>query len=643
MPILTHRSALIYGALFLGLLNLVTWSFAAGLGGGLIFDDLPNLLPWQNMGDIHTLSQALTFTFSGNSLPGRPLSLLSFLIDDQSWPPNIYSLKRTNLAIHLLNTCLIFWLSLKLLPRLLNNSTAITGFALFIAAIWALHPLQVSNVSYIIQRMNLLSTLFELIGLLLFFYGRQQLSQAPQKALLICSIAIGFFMPVAILAKENGLLLCAFALLIEAFCFPKNTQAVWRAWKAVFLWFPLIAFLIYCVITLPSLTFTYPNRNFNSWERLLTQGPVLTDYLYKLLLPRLQGSGLYFDNFPVSRSLITPLNTLYCWLLLLGLLAAAWGLRHKLPLFAFGIFFYFTGHLMESTLIPLELYFEHRNYFPQWGLWLALLGLTPLLPKNISRSFKGLGVILAVIVVALLAIMARNNAALWSNTNTQTAIWYQDNPGSLRNILSYTNLLLSRMQPERAQPILTKAAQENSNSLILAISQRYIQCYWQGKPTDFTPLSSLASHAEHDNASLDMLKKMQEISQTGFPPAPSDNQCIYANQKQISVIYHTLLSNPHFNFPNVHEHIHEQLAEIAVKQRNLDEAMAQYQLAFEQKRNPIYPYRQALLLQSAGLSVEALPFLAQSEQALTLRYQTLYPDLKSRYQPLRQALQAATP
>lgn len=638
-----HHSLLTTFSLAL-LLGLATWSFSAGLGGILIFDDIPNFLPWQNIGDINSLKHIFTFTFSGISLPGRPLSLLSFLIDDQSWPPDVYSLKRTNLAIHLVNSCLIFWLTLKLLPRLLpSKQQHSTWLALLVTAIWSLHPLQVSNVSYIIQRMNLLSTLLELAGLLLFVYGRNQLTNSPKRALIICSIAVGFFMPMAILAKENGLLLCAFVLLTEAFCFPKSSLGFWRIWKALFLWLPLLVFLAYILIAFKGFTISYPNRDFNSWERMLTQGPVIVDYLNKLLLPRLQGSGLYFDNFPVSRSLINPLNTLFSWIILLGLITSAWRLRHRLPLFSFGILFYFTGHLMESTLIPLELYFEHRNYFPQWGLWLSLIGLLPLLPNTLSPSFKKIGIILTLVVVALLATITRNSSALWSDSKKQTIVWYQENPDSLRNTLEYSNLLLLQGKLDEAQTILKKGELANSTTLILPISKLYVQCYWQGKATNFSILLPIANKAQYDNASLTMLEQMQKLQNNDLTFSLHDNNCTPPSQEFITNIYHAILNNPHYNQPQVHEYIHERLAEIASKKADLDEAMSEYSIAFEQRKNPIYPYRQALLLESAGLHKDSLSFLRKSENALNIRYRIFYPDLKDRIQLLREKLEINEP
>lgn len=634
MKTLSQYSRWLPPVLVATLVAATAWAYLPGLGGQLIFDDYPNLMPWEALGDIDSLQKLLTFVFSGTGAPGRPLALLSLLIDDQSWSPDIYSLKRTNLAIHLLNSLLVLWLCLQLLRHLLPRASAGRQMALafFASAIWALHPLQVSNVAYIIQRMNLLSTLLELAGMLLFLHGREQLLRHPRRALLLCSASIGLFMPAAILAKENGLLLCAFVLLIDRYCFPPADLRLYRAWKVAFLWLPLLAFLAYCLKEYEFFTLKVAIRDFTSWERLLTQGPVMTDYLAKLLLPRLSGSTLFYENFPISRSLLQPISTLATWLLILSLLGLAWWLRRRLPLVSFGLFFYFIGHLMESTLLPLELYFEHRNYLPQLGLWLAAAGLlNEAKSPRLQRALMAGGVLL----VAMLAVMTRHNSALWSDPDLQVAMWYQENPGSLRSVQAYTNVLLKQGRMDEVHQVLTQGQRAAPRSLALVVSQRYVSCYLEDRPTDFADLPARARVADYDLSSTIMLERMRGYRLE--PDTPLQN-CQPIDNDVIAATYHALLENPAFAVPGIYSRLNEYLAEIAVGNGDLNEAMRLYDRAFESSRNPIYPYRQATLLESAGLPADALRHLDKSEAALTGRHRLVYPELESRIRSLRATL-----
>ncbi|HET8730408.1 MAG TPA: hypothetical protein VFM34_04795 [Moraxellaceae bacterium] len=623
---------------FFALLALAIYAFSAGIGGRFIFDDEPNLQPWRTIGDIHSYRDVLAFITSGIYFPGRPLSLLSFLIDDQSWPADIAALKRTNLALHLLNACLVMWLSLTVLAKLLPARPAIprAWLALFITAIWTLHPLQVSNVSYVIQRMNLLSTFLTLAGLLLYMRGREHLETRPWRAVLQCGIAIGLFMPLAVLAKENGLLLCAFVLLVEGFCFPQSKWRLWSALKAVGLWGPLLALVAYTLYTYRGFTVPWPNRDFNAWERLLTQGPVLADYLDKLLIPRLHGAGLYYDNFPVSRSLLSP-TTLFAWLGLTALLFLAWRLRRQNPLFSFGIFFYFTGHLMESTVLPLELYFEHRNYLPQLGLWMALGAVVDRAHRPRLRHVLAAG---AVILTLMLAWMSRHNAVLWSNPDLQAATWYHDNPGSQRTTLYFANSLVKQRRFTESAEVLDRGRRDLPDSLIVALAQKYVECYLLDQPTNFDDLVPLARTARYETSNVEMLETLWKLADDPHRPATTlPGHCRSATIDDLAAVYTAMLENPRFQSGRIAAILNANLGAWSARRGRLDAAIDHYDRAFAADPNPLYPFEQAMLLQSAGLPVPAREYVQKGLKSLTLRMRLLYPAMEANLTNLDRALQ----
>ena len=106
------------------------------------------------------------------------------------------------------------------------------------------------------------------------------------------------------------------------------------------------------------------SRPWTLGERLLTEAHVLATYLDLLWLPQPFTTGLFNDAFPISHGLLSPTATLLGLILICALIASAWRLRRSHPAFACAILFFFAGHLMESSVIPLELYYEHRNYLP---------------------------------------------------------------------------------------------------------------------------------------------------------------------------------------------------------------------------------------------------------------------------------------
>jgi hypothetical protein len=119
-----------------------------------------------------------------------------------------------------------------------------------------------------------------------------------------------------------------------------------------------------------------------------------------LLLPAQRNMGFYHDDFVISKSLLDPWTTLASLLSIFGLLSFAFYIRKKVPLASFGIVFFFAAHLLESTILPLELVFEHRNYLPSLGVFIAVAGLL----QHYIENKKTLMVVFGVSSVLLLLI-----------------------------------------------------------------------------------------------------------------------------------------------------------------------------------------------------------------------------------------------
>lgn len=146
---------------------------------------------------------------------------------------------------------------------------------------------------------------------------------------------------------------------------------------------------------------SYPGRDFNSVERLLTQSRVLTLYLTQMLLPLPSRMPFHYDTYPISHGLLQPPATLASLLVLAGLLAWAWRWRQRRPIFSFGILLFFTGHAITSNVIALELVFEHRNQLPLLGILLALGDLLQAASAHWQVSRRRLAVGLALALLAM--------------------------------------------------------------------------------------------------------------------------------------------------------------------------------------------------------------------------------------------------
>ncbi|MDI3260686.1 MAG: hypothetical protein QJR02_13450 [Sinobacteraceae bacterium] len=410
-------------------LGATAWAYWIGLQGPFLLDDEANLAALGDHGGIHDRQSFFAYVTSGRAGPlGRPLSLASFVLNAQNWPTDPWGFKFTNLLIHLVNMVLVFWLARRLLS-LARAEKAAVG-ALLCTALWGLHPIQVSTVLYAVQRMTELSAGFTLLGLIAFVHGRTlAFTQAWRGyAWMVCGIGVCGVL--AVLSKETGGLLPVYGLCLEYLLLRRATDAPprWRIGVVVLLWMPVLALVTYLTWHWPQILRSYAMRDFTPAQRLLTEGRVLAAYLHELLLPRLASGGIFGDDFLPSQNLWTPDSTAWSWLLVLALLAAAFALHRRQPILSLGMFWYFCGHLLESTLLPLELYFEHRNYLPAFGL--ACVG------GYYGQRLVGKSAVTAVTAGALVLgfefWLTQQQARVWGNEALAARIWPLEHQNSLR-------------------------------------------------------------------------------------------------------------------------------------------------------------------------------------------------------------------
>lgn len=424
---------------FLGLataLVLCCAAYWAGLYGDFFFDDEPNILQVEalRLDDLSMVSlrEALGSGLAGPS--GRPVAQLSFALNHFfSGGFNPFAFKATNLAVHALVGLLAFFLGLRLLdagaplvPRGPRQAAAA-----ILAAAWLLHPLQLTTVLYVVQRMNGLSALFLFAALLLHVRGREGGGAAGAAQVVL---AWGLLWPLSFLSKETGALFPLFALAWELIlgrltCGRLDGFARVLAALAGLIF---VAGVIYAALPAGKWLWAgYEFRAFTPAERLLTEGRVLWFYLGLMLLPRLEAFGLHHDDIALSLGLLDPWTTLATWAGLAGLAWLAWHARKRAPLFSFGIGWFLIGHLLESTVLPLELVHEHRNYVPLFGILLALVSF---LPRALAEPGprKTLGLTLTVVALGYLTFITTLRAHQFGEEFRRSQIEAQHHPESAR-------------------------------------------------------------------------------------------------------------------------------------------------------------------------------------------------------------------
>lgn len=404
---------------------------ACGLPGGFVLDDFANLFGLGQAGD-SALQAAVYLAHAPTGFPGRPISYLSFLAQHASWPDDPQAFKIVNIAVHLVNGMLAYAVVARLMA--LSGQAGAASIALIAAGIWLIHPIQVSTVLYVVQRMTELAALFCLCGVLAYLKGRALAAAGRVRhGYAWMSAAVAFGTPLAILAKENGALLPLYLGVIELTLLARVARpARWQAWAAGFLVLPMAALASYIAFS-PGALAGYSIRDFDMAQRLYTEAGILWDYLAKIVLPRPRAFGIYFDDYPVARAPWESLSTAAALAGWCAALAGAWLMRRKLPFLSFAILWFLAGHVLESTVVPLELYFEHRNYLPLLGpvvflAWAARRLWEAASSRRVRLTYASLGMAGAAALGAVTWVEART----WSDPVRQTVHWAREHPASQR-------------------------------------------------------------------------------------------------------------------------------------------------------------------------------------------------------------------
>ena len=443
---------------FILILGATYLIYYPGLWGDYVFDDSANILENKKLAitslDWNSLSAAF---WSGGAGPlGRPISMLSFALNYYFTGFEPFYFKFTNLFIHLINGLLVFIISLKLFQWLSHQYQRISlqsaaYLACLVSLIWLIHPLNLTSVLYVVQRMTSLSTLFGLFAFAIYCFWRTRAITGLNTIFALCGVALSLL--ASILSKESGILFIPLIYWVELIIFQaKNLQFQPIYIKKIklihMLWGGVIAAgLIFLYLLPPYLNpVNFARRDFTLDERLLTESRVIFYYLKMTFYPLLSDLSLYHDDFTISKSITQPITTLYSFAGLLGISLACIALFKKHPMLLFAWGWYVISQLLESTFISLELVHEHRNYFGIIGFIVAAVYYIAQINNKKIQPFI---YILSAIYIANLAWTTWQRSEIWSNLVDHAVYEAAMHPQSDRANYQLARIYMKLMQNEQ--------------------------------------------------------------------------------------------------------------------------------------------------------------------------------------------------
>ncbi len=386
---------------FCALFVVLSVIYGNSLQGEWHFDDHYNITENVNI-HLKDLSwEQIKNTFHIRGVIRRPVSYFSFALNYYAGGLDTFGYHLVNLMIHYITSVFLFLLIYNTLKLpLLKERYEKSAYAIAILSsfLWAINPVQVTAVSIIVQRMASMVGMFYLISMYCYLKGRT--GEKTWKGILFFI----FSLLAALLAfgtKQNAAMLPVSIFLYDLFLIQGiSKETIGRNAKLFILPLLILLFLGAYFTDLSSILGGYASRPFTLTERLLTEPRIVVFYLSLLFYPLSSRLALIHD-IDISTSLFHPFTTLPAILLILATVGLACFVSKRRPLIAFSIIFFFLNHIIESSFIPLELIYEHRNYIPSMFLFVPI-GILLIHVLDYFSYRKSLQIVVALGMVILL-------------------------------------------------------------------------------------------------------------------------------------------------------------------------------------------------------------------------------------------------
>lgn len=558
-------------------------AYQPGFSGALYYDDLG---PLSRLARVEDLGSALYFAFLDTSgVLGRPIAMASFLLHVPDWPDNTAAIFRINVLLHLTNGVLVAGIALLLLRLMRGPTPGNAWLATGAAALWLVLPLQVSTSLIAIQRMAGLSAFFVFAGLLVYLKGLSIQAERPRPGLLFQGIGLGLFTLLAMFTKENGVLLPVFAWVMEFTLLAQCDSMIrWRKARFALLSTALIAIVAYLAYTTLSAETSYLARQFSLTERLMTEPQILSEYLQLALLPRTFAFTPFHDDYVHITSLAASPFALASLVVWAALLIAALLLRRRFPMLAFAVLWFLAAHLLESSVIPLELYFEHRNYVALFGPCLALVWLT----GQISSRYPRIAPAAFVTYLVLQAMVLVQVTSLWGDRLLAAELWFMHQTTSSRAAAQLAAIYNNQQKdPVTALRILDQTIKACPHCVPLAIQAVMLSCVLEPEERVQSRLASIEAAVQggfvFSASAVEYLQDVHDLVKRGACPAISWRMLESVNQ--------VLLENRFVQARQQTQGLYVNLHNIFREQGEYSRAMTELDRAWQINRNHgiVYP------------------------------------------------------
>lgn len=537
-----------------------------GIFGPFILDDASNLdsLGQLKQLDLDSLANWISSGVTGSDF-GRHATFLTFAFQYNSWPDNPDDFKFGNLFIHSVNTVLLYLL-LNTLGRFEKSFLSSKLAVFLLVAVWSIHPILHSSIFYVVQRLVLLSSTWVLLVLLVYCRCISAAAfDTPRSSFFWMGFVFGGA-TFGVLFKEITSLIPLYILALELFVV--KTGGRYRR-------FALAAFFAAPMIIIAAITFWAWNggsevaeiRGLTFANRVFSEFSVITQYVGVIVFPSISNTGLIADDVIVAKyDQVGPWLAVVVWLSLVFLCLRA---RSKFSLLKMGILWFLLGHSLESTGIPLELYFEHRNYLPSVGILLCFFGI-----YQYAHKFKVYTQVALSILTINLIWCSWINKDLWASEQNLLSAWYVASPDSHRATQYWADYLVRNQNFVSAMEVYEEFHREHPDNIHMGVVKLTLQCYLKtDQKQDFDALLQSAENARITTAINRVLTELNRIVR--------DAGCKEVSRADVEAIARKFLDNRLVTNRILIADIYYVIADVALSQNRIDEAVELLNLSYD--------------------------------------------------------------
>lgn len=591
------------------LLVVIAILYFPGTNGSFYYDDIR---PLSGLANITDIKSSLVYISNESSGPlGRPIAMFSFLANINDWPTDISTGDKRNFFIfnvilHCINGLLVFLLSSLIAKLYLGENKTNYWLAIATSAFWLVLPIHVSTSLIAIQRMAGLSAFFVFSGLLLYTYGlyKQSIENTHNinnnHGLTLQLMGLILFTLLAMLTKENGVLLPVFALVLEVTLLAKlPTIKFRRKLRISASTLGLITLLLYLAYIVFQKGNVLPGREFSLAERLLTEPQILVDYLYLAFIPDITAFNPFHDNYQYVSDLWGSNKAFFSILLVTCLLSSALYYRKKYPLFSFAVLWFLTAHLIESTVIDLELYFEHRNYIALFGPCLALVFTF----TKMNKRYQTLAIISFSIYWLLMCICLLITTQLWGKPVIAAKTWQAKQIGSSRATAYLSNIYLQQGNIAPVPNIVKehiKVCKDCAGSQAVAL---FFSCYLNNKQSTRDAYNALMRLSHTTKDSRGVPANLEQVRQLIV-----NNSCQYLTLPELKALNTAYLGLPNTPF-NKKLLFLQNLYAFTLHEKNKEESIRILYLAWEAQTDDMIGNELVMMLVASQRIKEAESFI----------------------------------